>query len=291
MGRTIIRNLIITVILTSLMLVAYYLFWLKPSLELPNALLDTQQAFSQSHVSLLQNRIALIELIRLDANSAGFDPTRARLLAELQQTNEQGLQVLDEQSALPTIVSAPNEHVSFVNSELGPAWLELMEEHRSVLTDQQSLITTLTTLDSTLANIFKYQPQSDLIELDITTDQNTIIGRSRAAHLGLQSIADNLSNPEDNWPDTLALQSAILDTQTALVSLTSNLETESSPATDSREAVLRQFSQLKSVAWLTLLAPVRAQSSVMLLTRQTNIIYQYQYWQDSIAAHLSLINL
>jgi len=167
----ILKNMGIKIIFFLLILFSsYYFLFLKPALQIPTAFLESQKILASHHSNLLENRTALVGLTKLTPNTVGFTSEKSRLLSRLQTTNQTGLTLLDDQDDLPTITGAPNEFLSFLNSELHPAFPLLLQEARGILTEQQILINSLIALDKTVSNIFLYDPASDLGKLDFVSD-------------------------------------------------------------------------------------------------------------------------
>lgn len=121
----------------------YYIFFLAPKLALPNAYLKAQEVFAQHRANLVQNRVALVELARLSADSSDLFNKEAELLQKLQQTNTEGVQSLEKNKKLPYVAGTPNELLDFLNNDLPAALFPLLLKEREILEEQQSIIAAL----------------------------------------------------------------------------------------------------------------------------------------------------
>lgn len=84
-------TLIRTIILLTLLLTGYYFVVLRPQ---PN-----NSALAIHHATLLQNRLYLVELTRLDETSPNFDPDRTNLVGLLRETNRAGLEQIQSDTS------------------------------------------------------------------------------------------------------------------------------------------------------------------------------------------------
>ena len=273
-----------TIFLAAILLVGYYFGWLRPQLVLPKALIEAQAQLAQHHAMLLQNRLALTELTRLDSASATVHEEKGRLLATLEQTNQEGLKVLDNAPPLPNISGAPTAVLTFLNTDLAQGFRILSEEHRSILEDQQALLENLKTLDMALTDIFRYHPAPDLGTLDPTTDRKELLKRSQAAQKGLRIIADTLTRPDLQFHDLANVLQEVQNTLNMLNTLIGYIESgDAQQVADTRTTFVDQFTTLKALALDAELALIKSDTAITLLTTQTNLILEYDYWLSRIS--------
>ena len=270
---------------------SYYFLFLKPGLEIPTALLETQKVLALHHSNLLQNRVALVELTKLNPDTTDFNNRKTILFMRLQETNKAGLSALDDQHNLPTIAGAPNESLNFLNNELHPAFSLLLKETRAIFTEQQILINFLVALDKTVSNIFLYDPTNDLGKLDLTSDKDRVIERAQFAMEGLEKISENLKLLNITQNEMVELQDKIQQTRTTLESFIHQTENSNlTKASDSRTEIINYFYTLKQDALAAQMALIHADESVKLLTRQTNLILQYDFWLKKVSYHQTRLN-
>jgi len=274
-----------TILLAVIFLAGYYFGWLRPQLALPKALIEAQTQLAQHHALLLQNRLALTELTRLDSASATVHEEKGRLLATLEQTNQEGLKVLDNAPPpLPNISGAPTAVLTFLNTDLTQAFRILNEEHRSILEDQQALLENLKTLDLALTDIFRYHPALDLGTLDPTTDRAELLKRSQAAQKGLRTVADTLTEPDLQFHDLANVLPEVQNTLNMLNTLIGYIESgDAQQVADTRTTFVDQFTTLKALALDAELALIKSDTAITLLTTQTNLILEYDYWLSRIS--------
>jgi hypothetical protein len=107
---------------------AYYFLFLQPQHQLYQA----KQALSTHRTNLIQNRLAITQLINLKPTNPYFTQEQSLLLKQLQTTNQQGLENLTNQE---TILNLPKNIDQTVT--------QLQTKHQTLLQNQQQLITRL----------------------------------------------------------------------------------------------------------------------------------------------------
>lgn len=243
----------------------YYIFFLAPKLALPNAYLKAQEVFAEHRANLVQNRVVLVELARLSPNSADLFNKEAELLQKLQETNTEGIKSLEENQKLPYVAGAPNELLDFLNNDLPAALTQLLLKERQILEEQQGLIASLTNLNSITADLLRYNAEQDLGTLSLSKEEAAT--RTKAAKEGVRKISENLNTFEPKSREIELLQEEIQKTQNIL---------------DAKE-LIPQFAVLKEKALSAQFALIRSDASVKLLTRQTNLILEYDFWLKKIS--------
>ncbi len=108
---------------------SYYLFILKPRLELPNKLLKAEKTISEHSSTLIQNRLSFVELTRLDPNSANFSIEKSNVISKLKETNKEGLGLIQKQGSIPEI-----------NEELTKRFFILLSETKKIYEEQENLL-------------------------------------------------------------------------------------------------------------------------------------------------------
>ncbi len=128
--------LVKTLILVAAISGIYYFFFLKPSIK-------AQKELAQNHANLVQNRLAYVELTRLDPKSASFDIEKSNLVAKLKETNKKGLEDSSTSLATRQIYERQNkllEKVFATKSYQEGVSVLKSQEAVSLLTDQTNLI-------------------------------------------------------------------------------------------------------------------------------------------------------
>lgn len=245
----------------------YYIFFLAPRLALPNAYLQAQKVLAEHRINLLQNRIALVELAHLSPNSADLFNKEAQLLQQLQQTNTDGIKSLGEKQKFQPVLGVPNEFLDFFNNDLRPAVAPLLLKERQILEQQQGLIASLTNLHSITANLLNYHAAQDLGVLDHSLKPAEAAARAEAAKAGIGKISENLIAFEPKSKELELLQAEIQKTQNIL---------------DIKKLV-QQFTILQERVLSAQFALISSDTAVKLLTRQTNLILEYDLWLKKIS--------
>ena len=86
-----------TLLFFTIITIGYYFLYLVPQSKQPQKLRKAEKVLTKHHSNLVQNRIAYVELTRLEPDSANFDLERSDLVARLRQTRVHGLELLEEQ--------------------------------------------------------------------------------------------------------------------------------------------------------------------------------------------------
>lgn len=251
------------IILLIVFFAGYYIFFLAPKLALPNAYLKAQEIFEEHKANLVQNRIAIVELARLTPNSADLFNKEAELLGQLQQTNENGIKSLEKNQKLPRVAGAPSEFIDFLNNDLPAAVSPLLLKERQILEEQQVLIASLINLNSITSNLLLYNATEDLGVKEASA------ARAKAAKEGIKKIAEKLNTFEQKSKETELLQKEIQKTQNIF----------------STKELIQQFTTLREGALSAQFALIRSDASVKLLTRQTNLILEYDFWLKQISSY------
>lgn len=240
----------------------YYVLFLAPRLALPNAYLETQKIFVEHRTNLVQNRVALVELAQLSIGAADLFNKEMNLLQKLQETNKVGLQSLKENQQLPRVAGLSN---------LASALPLLLEKERQILKEQQNLIVSLTNLNSAAGDLLRYNAKQNLGSPDLIADSEQLQARKENAKDGLEKIASKLDSIEVNSETLELLQSEIQKTQNLLQGNTSTT------------LLISQFEGLKELTLDIQREMIRSDQSVKLLTRQTNLILEYDFWLKRIS--------
>ena len=245
-------SLIKIIVLLLIFFAGYYILFLAPRLALPNAYLEAQKVFAEHRTNLVQNRVALIGLTQLSFNAADLFNKEMGLLRKLQETNKAGIQSLEKNQKLPRVAGL---------SDFANALPQLFEKELQILKEQQGLIASLTNLTSAVEDLLRYNAKQNLGLLDSKED----------AHSGLEKIASKLNIIEVNSETLELLQSEIQKTQNLL------------QGSASTALLISQFEDLKELALDIQREMIRSDQSVKLLTRQTNLILEYDFWLKRIS--------
>lgn len=281
--RSGLRLAVKTLIFTLVLLAVYYFSFIRPELALPNALVKSQSILASQHFNLLQNRLTLLELTRSDSTAANFNEEKSDLLSKLDKSNKDGLKQLKAETKLPKIYRPFDQTSDFLNNQLAQAYLDLAEKNRRLLQNQQLLIRDLVSLDNKMRNIFLYDPEIDLIQLNLATQKTELIKRSQSAIGGLTKIKAEVASVGESGD----LAAKIDEANQSLEDLMAQLENNDLQAANrTRVNLVNKFVDLKKIAQMTEANFVKSDRSVSLLVDQTNILLEYDYWLSQIFRHL-----
>ena len=98
------KSFLIKLAFTFLVLsISYYLFILAPKQKLQQDLAQTKSLLVKHHAILLENRLAFVEITKLDPDSANFNLEKSSLVARLQETNRKGQEELENSAEFSKI--------------------------------------------------------------------------------------------------------------------------------------------------------------------------------------------
>ena len=90
-------------VIFAVLLSGYYLFVLKPKLELPKARSEAQRVLRLHSSNLTSNRLSYVQLTRLDPDSSDFLTAKSNLVGSLQSTQKAGTELVEKESKIPDI--------------------------------------------------------------------------------------------------------------------------------------------------------------------------------------------
>lgn len=274
------------VVLLLVLFGGYYIFFLAPKLALPNAYIKMQEIFTEHRTNLVQNRIALVELARLSPDSADFFNKESELLHQLQETNANGIKSLEGNRKLPRVAGAPNALLDFLNNDLSLALPPLLLKERQILEEQQPIIASLVSLNLITEKLLRYDAAHDLGTLDLSQETKEAVTRAKTAKEGIGEISENLNTFEQKSGETALLQREIQKTQNMLDAFIAQLEKGNRrKASGLQKELIQQFAVLKEKVLSAQFALIRSDVSVKLLTRQTNLILEYEFWLKKISIY------
>jgi len=261
----------------------YYLFFLAPKIALSKAYLKAEGLFMEHRANLLQNRIAFVGLARLDANSANVNGEKIDLFAMLKKTNEEGLRLLDEKNELADFKGIPSEQSKFFNNDLRGTFPSLLGEERTILEEQKRLIPDLGSFDAATANLLNYRAEQDLGKLDMVLQKEEIVTRAANAKEGIGKTSEKLIALSMKSSEVEVLLVEIKKTQTVLDDLVLQLKKVNiRKAGVSREEAIKRFSELQKNILSARASIISSETSAKLLTRETNLILEYDFWLKKI---------
>lgn len=263
-----------------LLFVVYYVGWLKPRQELPRTLISAEQQLADRYFHLLESRLALTALTKLDPASAGFNSQRQLIFSSLENLTTEGRSITSEPIELAPLAGAPHSSLRFYNETLPPAAASLQERHQTIVQEYERLVADLLAVENGIDKLLQYRPRRDLETLDIVANHDRLFTRAEAAHQGIDAINANLPVLPLPPSEQEALAQAIASTQTALAEFIDYLKAEDpASAVRARDEFTRRYSLLRVQALASELSLIRTDEAISLLTAQTNLLYEYNFWR------------
>lgn len=283
MAKRIIVAVLKTVILSSLLLGAYYYFFILPKNRVYNALTKIEKSLSQNYYGLLQNRLSYKSITRLKVTTANFDYARGSIIYELQKSNEEGLKTLNDSTIFLEVKGAPSDTLNFYNKDLATVYPSLLNKNRGVYKEQEKIIKRLKSFDEVFSKIFAFDPESDFGSLDIQKDKEQLLEGVSLAKNGISTTKDKVNSLESKNNEVERLVEKLESIQVFLTALENSIQTENlSQYKKYLESFYVKYGDVKSQALIAEQAIIQSEESVKLLTDQTNLIYEYEYWLNKI---------
>lgn len=152
-----------TLLFFLLLVGGYYLLFLNPQIKYSRALLEAERVIGEhTAFNLLQNRIAFVELTKLDLQMGNFNFEKADLVSTLQKTGKDGLEQLEKGVKIPNI-----------NTQLKKRFPALIAETKEVYQNQDKLLKKVFAT-STYADGIAIMKSPEAVEL-LTKQTNLIL--------------------------------------------------------------------------------------------------------------------
>lgn len=268
--------LIIGLTLVSL-LGLFYFFSLKPKLILPTKLLEMEKVLTKAQANLLQNRLSIMSLVNLDPKSSYFSGYKEDSLNKATETANMGVEELKQ----PTKIQTPPGETSDLLNDLYEQLPLLISENKEIYEKQRAYLDQLVEINDINKNIYTYNPQLDLGSVDLEKNTDEAIDRTYRAIEGLESIKTDLA--EYDAKSTVSLSNTISETQSLLQVLATHLENNDlASAGQTFSAISEGFGKMRELGLGMELTIIRSPEMITLLTDQTNLILQYEFWLKKI---------
>lgn len=290
MKKILITQSLITALTCLILLTGFYLFFLKPKIEIPKKLLEIENLLTDKKLNLSQNRVSLIELTKLDARNREFPETKDQLLITILESNEKGLKGLEKEFKTKGVTSTPSEISNFINTKLLPGIPILLEKHKEILERQKQILPKIEDIEKISKNLFIYDPVRDLGSVKLITEKAELVNRIANTINGLEDINTNLQNDIASTQESKNLTQLILDTQKNLEALQKEVENENEPeATRLLANLIEYFAKIRQSALELELNILRSSETVELIKDETNLILEYDFWLDRINYYQNML--
>lgn len=150
-----------TLLFAGVLVLFYYLSFVKPKIELRTNLFIATNTLSTHLTNLTQNRVAYIRLTQLEPNSVSFQTDTGSLVDVLQKSQKDGLKLTEEKKSLPTL------------KDLQIDYPNLIKETENVYKDQGKLLEKVMATESYVEGL-KILKSDEAIEL-LTRETNLIL--------------------------------------------------------------------------------------------------------------------
>lgn len=249
----ILKTFFIFVLLVS----GYYLFFIRPSQAKALSEIETRKILATQHATLLQNRIATMQLTKLNPVSARYSLARDRIYTIVDETYNKGYE--DISAELPN--GAP--------VDLKNDYPQMQEEYKSILTEQLAFIEEQRAIDKKLGPVFDFFPGREF-------SRYSIDDQSEALSSKIDEAIEGVSKISENFPET---EKVVFDTINSLEELknASSLGNETRFITE-RANVQAQFRELKIEIFEIKRQAIQSEKELSLLARQTTLLNKYTFY-------------
>jgi hypothetical protein len=241
----------------------YYVFVLKPALEAPIMLRESEQIITKHYLNLSQNRLAVMGLVNLDTSSYGVGDVKDTQIQLVSDSIDAGIDLIESSDY------SIDQNIK-----------DLSDRHKDILTRQKVVVDKLIDVDGVLSDLIAYDPITDLGTLDLEENKEEIIERTASANAGLEAIKLNITkNTDINKTETAKqLVQNIHLSQDKLSSISELLENEDFvEASKNLHEFVSIYSSIKDQSLELDLAVIRSPQMVKTLIDQTNLMNEYIY--------------
>lgn len=279
----------ITLFVAGTLMASYYVFWLRPRLEIPNALIATQTLLYTQRQSLAETRLVLLEIARLNSTD-NLANAHTAVTDSLASAYEQSQDTGNSDLPYQPVGGTPTTTIQFINQDLPDAFTGLQHTRSEIRANQKTILEQLKTVDDAFTNIYSYNPALDIGNLDPATQSGQIIQRASAAKAGLENITekiDDLPLPETDKANVKQELHKATDILGKLITAADQHNTIATQKT--RDAFINQFPQAQQSALTAEQSIIQSPASVSMLTDLTNMLLSYDFWLDRINQTLQSI--
>lgn len=251
---------------------------IAPAVSSSKSLSRYKKLLKKPHTLLSQNKVSLSQIIALDPDTPDYQERKSAIVDSLKKTNEEGRQLNLDNNKLPK-AKGKKATKNFLINEAYPALSDLYPKTSGFFREQKPLIDKIILLNEALDNVYAYDPIQDLETPDLVEDRQQIIERSARASQGIEEIVNQLESFEEDGAEEL-IQS-LAGSKNRLEGLQEALEAENfEQAGQMRLSFINEFSLAKERAQQLEREVLTGQEAVSLLTRQTNLILEYELWLE-----------
>jgi hypothetical protein len=270
-----------------LFLSVYYVFFLRPETRLARRLAAAETELSSVRNALLDNRLSLVGLARLDPDTETFAIAQTDLLDRLARSNEAGLAGIEGKAA-PSAISGGRggTALAFYDDHLLPARADLLARTAEFYRTQKPAIERLKETDRILLEPIAYHPEADF-KKDVATaeERERFTNFTEDAIVDLDAFSkDAASLPE---ADRKPIVSAVTATKKSLEALLGQVRSGRQDLSAAEKDVLKKFTVLRTAAIKAESAFLRQPDTVELLTQETNLLLEYDFWLENVERHLT----
>ncbi len=104
------------ILMLSILFSSYYFIYLKPKVQLAKNISELEKVLTLNKTTLTQNRIAYIELTRLNSESPSFTREVTNIIAILEKTQKDGSERIQNQSPLPKTNTDSNKITTLLHN-------------------------------------------------------------------------------------------------------------------------------------------------------------------------------
>src|SRR3989344_1060817 len=236
------------VIFLGVLFALYYFLFLRPRTILVRNLVKLQSELSKNRGGLAENRIFIVEFARLDPKDPNFLFKKEQALGIIQRTNKEGLERVKEAKTGDLLIRGESGNTSKIPTfpPRGRASVGMADS------------------------------------LDVVSQKEELIARSEAAIKGLSRISAGLKEQTGDL-STDSVQNEIdktVESLSVFINLLKNGDYQG--AKDERSEISNQFQRLKEEAFELELSVIKSDGTVKLLTDETNLILEYDFYLEKI---------
>lgn len=248
------------------LLIGYYSLVIVPSRAVPSTLKQTQNILSKQQAELLQIRVSIVQLAKLNPSSARYRYAKERIYTNIEESTQKGRALIE--TPLP---EPPQIHPEVFDS-ISEMYPQMTNEAKEIFDEHDSIVAQQRDFDETFEKVFEFFPRTYLA---YTEDTETLATEIERTVEGLTSIAEAAPDYEDEI--TLLVSS--------LEELATNIVRPEAYAT-LLEDFATDYSELKVLIYKEKMETLKSPENIESLARLTSLLNKYRNFGIAIDEEL-----
>lgn len=277
--KTLIFLAIYTIAMTGLVIGAYYLAIVSPKLTSSRALFKAKADIYNLYSLNVEDKLATNGLIALKPTSTNFYEEKSSLITRSKEAQEKLTESLEDTHIIPKGTKETKELLKEIDESLTNDLVEnneVLEAKRGILSDYKKV-------ESIVNKAFGFSPSTEFERYEFPDNKEAALESVATTRNGLTKISKELKTLEDY--QNPALYNSINSVIDILDAMENNLERNAlSQVQGDVETLTDTYPVVITEAKNTLNLVLTSDKAINTLTRQTNLILEYEFLMGKVEA-------